>query len=72
MILSSWSFWKGILRVKLGLFALEDWSETSKLGHDAAYGLYVDGLIVVFGTKQELRRAVPDGDNDFVSRKEWL
>ena len=61
-----------LLRVQFCLFALEDWTEACELGHDAAYCPDVDGLVVVFGTEQELGCAVPDGDDDFVPSEERL
>ncbi len=58
------------LAVHFCFFAFEDWAEGEEFGEDAADGPEVDGGRVVFGSQEEVGRAIPDRDNDFVAGEE--
>ena len=61
-----------LLRVEFRLLALEDRPQTGQLRDDAAHGPAVDGLVVVLRAHEQLRRAVPDRDDDLVPGEERL
>ena len=61
--------WDRLLTVHLRLLPLEDRPEGQELGKDATDCPEINGRRVVVGTKNELGRTVPDGDNNLISTK---
>lgn len=72
LVALEWQTPRRLLSFNLGFLSFEDGSQTGQFGEDTSDGPAVNGFVVMFGAHEQLGRAIPDGDDDFIAGMEGL